>query len=356
MALRAPTPRAPTRVMVVDDSVVVRRVVARALDAEPSMELAGIAANGRIAIDKLAHLRPDVVVLDLDMPEMNGYETLAAIRSSHPDLPVIVFSHLTAKGAAATLEALALGATGFALKPRADGIGLAEEQIRTELLPLVAAVAARPSATASAPRLHTRVQRGQARGRVDAVVVGVSTGGPNALAEIVPGLPVDLPVPVLIVQHMPPVFTKTLAERLDRLSALGVTEAAMGEPVVAGRVYIAPGGRHMAVAREAGRITIVLHDGPPENSCRPAADVLFRSAADVYGRGVLGVVLTGMGRDGLRGSEAVCASGGNVLAQTEASSVVGSMPAAVAHAGLADAIVPLEGVAAEIVRRVSGVG
>jgi two-component system, chemotaxis family, protein-glutamate methylesterase/glutaminase len=349
--VRAPT--APHRVLVVDDSVVVRQLVARVLDAEPTTELAGVAANGRIALEKIARLCPDVVLLDLEMPEMDGFETLSEIRRTHPSLPVIIFSHLSSAGATATLEALAMGATAFALKPRADGIGLAEAQVRDDLLPLIRGVGSRTPHT-STPTLEV-VARRRSSTPVSAVVVAVSTGGPNALATIVAALPADLHFPIFIVQHMPPVFTKILAERLDRLSALTVVEATDGEVVVPGRVYIAPGGRHLSLVgtHTAGNVRIELTDDARENSCRPAADVLFRAAAAAYGAETLAVVLTGMGRDGLLGSHAVRDAGGCVLAQSESSAVIASMPAAVAAAGLADAVVTLDEMASEIVRLAS---
>lgn len=347
----------PVRVLVIDDSVVARRVVGRAIEAEPTLVLAGSAANGKAAIDKLDLLRPDVLVLDLDMPVMDGFETLAAVRRSHPHLPVIVFSHLTRAGAAATLDALALGATGFALKPRADGIGMAEELVRTELLPLIAAVA-RPAAGPVTPGGHRsappHLATPAARSAVTAVVIGVSTGGPNALADLVPSLPADLPVPIFIVQHMPPVFTQMLAERLNRVAKVEVVEATDSEPVVAGRIYVAPGGRHMTVRGTATSAAIALNDDPPENSCRPSADVLFRSAARVYGGGVAGVVLTGMGSDGLRGCEVLRAAGGSVMVQDVESSVVASMPLVVAEAGLASAVLPLREIGPALVRWIAG--
>jgi two-component system chemotaxis response regulator CheB len=351
VAITAPvSARAVSRVLVVDDSVVVRQLVARVLDAEPTTELAGVAANGRVALEKIARLNPDIVLLDLEMPEMDGFETLVEIRRTNPTLPVIIFSHLTSAGAAATLEALARGATAFALKPSADGIGVAVAQVRDDLLPLILAMQPPPSTASPSP--IAREPRQRATTTVSAMVIAVSTGGPNALAAIVPELPDDLGIPIFIVQHMPPVFTKMLAERLDRLGALTVVEATDGELALPGMVYVAPGGRHMSLSgTKADRnVCIQLTDTPPENSCRPAADVLFRTAAAAYGAETLAVVLTGMGNDGLRGSEAVRAAGGRVIAQTEASAVVASMPAAVAAAGLADAVVSLDDMAAELIR------
>jgi two-component system, chemotaxis family, protein-glutamate methylesterase/glutaminase len=335
------------RVLIVDDAAVVRRVVARALKSEAGLELAGTAPNGRVAMAMIEHLRPDVVILDLEMPEMNGFETLAAIRRTHATLPVIVYSHLSAQGAAATLEALALGATDFALKPRADGIGLAVEQVRSELVPLIIGLA--PKSGGVAPHSTSPVL--QPLRRVSAVVVATSTGGPNALTTVLSDLPADFQVPILIVQHMPAVFTSTLAERLDRRCRLSVVEAVAGEPVTAGQVYIAPGEQHLEVVRRHGMVSTALHDGPKENSCRPAADVLFRSAADVYGDEALAVVLTGMGRDGLRGSQAVRDNGGSVIVESETTAVVSAMPSAVAAAGLAQMVLPIDRMGDELTRR-----
>jgi two-component system chemotaxis response regulator CheB len=347
---------APTRVLVVDDSVVVRRMVGRAIEADPGLELVGSAANGSLALAKLSMVRPDVVVLDLEMPVMDGFETLAEIRRVHADLPVIVFSNLTVRGARATLEAIAAGATAFALKPNSVGLPLAEEGIGDQLLPLIKALAA-PSAEerAVAPRpAPPRLARSVApAGRVEVVVIAVSTGGPKALEVLLAGLPGQLAVPVLVVQHMPPVFTGLLAERLDSKSPLSIVEATEGMAVGPGRVFIAPGGRHMSTRRVGGQVQIVLEDGPLENGCRPAADVLFRSIVDDYGAAVLALVLTGMGHDGLRGSERVRAAGGAVLAQTPASSIVASMPSAIIDAGLADGVIGLDALGGEVLRRVS---
>jgi two-component system chemotaxis response regulator CheB len=350
-------PGRPTRVLVVDDSVVIRRMVGRAVEADDTLELAGVAANGRLALAKLAAVQPDIVVLDLEMPVMDGFEALAAIRLTHPDLPVIVFSSLTAIGARATLDALALGATAFALKPAAEGDTGADrvrppEGIGDELLPLIKAltVSVAPAAVDRRPGRRSAPAPG---GRVEIVVVAVSTGGPRALDVVLSGLPGDLAAPVLVVQHMPPRFTRLLAERLDSRAALDVVEGTDGMAVRPGRVVIAPGGHHMGVRRAAADVRIALSDGPLESACRPAADVLFRSAAGAYGGNVLGVVLTGMGHDGLLGSDTVRAAGGAVIAQTRASAVVASMPGAVIDAGLADAVVELDDVGAEVLRRVN---
>ncbi len=347
---------AKTRVLVVDDSVVIRRVVSDVLSADPGIEVVGVAANGRIALSKLTHATPDLVILDVEMPELDGLQTLAAIRKSHPRLPVIMFSALTEQGAAATLDALALGASDYFAKPAGKG-GLEESRrvIRDELVPAIHAICT-PKALLPAPMPPSSTGRPARPGRVEMVVIGVSTGGPNALADVFRFLPAGLPVPILIVQHMPPMFTRLLAERLTGLSKVPVEEAATGVEPLPGRALIAPGDFHMTVVRDGTRVRAVLNQDPPENSCRPAADPLFRSAARVFGDGLLAVVLTGMGQDGYRGCQEVKAAGGQVLAQDEATSVVWGMPGFVVRAGLADRILPLNMVGAEIVRRVSRSG
>ena len=342
-------PTRQLRVLVVDDSVVTRRIVSRALERDPAIAQADFAANGRLALAKITQRRPDAVILDLEMPELDGFGVLAAMRVSHPDLPVIIFSSVDERAAAATLDALSLGATDFVVKPSGASIEQAESYVAEHLTPLVRALAApRMPPTPSGP---TRVVV-SSRGPVAAVAIGVSTGGPDALHTVITDLPESFPVPVLVVQHMPPVFTRLLAERLNRASALSVSEAVDGEPVRPGHVYIAPGDRHMEVAQEEDAGYIRLTDAPPENSCRPAADVLFRTVAEVYGSGALGVVLTGMGRDGLRGCAAIRAVNGLVVVQDPTTAVIGSMPGAVAEAGLADAVLELGRLTDELRQRV----
>ena len=359
--------RGRIRVMVVDDAVVIRKILTDALAADPDIEVVGTAANGRLALAKLDQLNPDLVTLDVEMPEMDGLQTVRQIRKVRPRLPVIMFSTLTARGATATLDALASGASDYVTKPANVGsVTAAMARIREELIPKIKALCGRshpPAATAATAATagpHRLAPPAAGPRPIEAVVVGVSTGGPNALAEVMPHLPAGLPVPVLIVQHMPPVFTKLLAERLAVQCPLPTCEATAGEPILPGRVYIAPGDFHMAVERVPAtamptgpRWRVGLTQAPPENSCRPAVDVLFRSAAAAYGAGTLAVVLTGMGSDGLRGCELVRAAGGVVLAQDEATSVVWGMPGFVARAGLAEQVVPLGEVARTIARRVA---
>lgn len=349
----------PIRVLAVDDSALVRRLLVEALRAEPLLELVGTAAGGRIALAKLGSLAPDVVVLDIEMPDLDGLATLAELRRSHPRLPVVMFSALTERGAAATLDALAAGATDYVTKPTgAGGADSAVRAIRDQLVPKLralgasgatpAAASARAAGLAAAATVRPRPA---ADGPVDAVVIGVSTGGPNALAQLVPLLPADLPVPVVVVQHMPPMFSRLLAERLDATASLCVAEGRAGAALARGQVWIAPGGLHLAVRRDGPQVRLSTDDGPLVNACRPSVDVLFAAAAQVWGRNVLAVVMTGMGADGLRGCRAVRDAGGQVVVQDEASSVTWGMPGAVASAGLADRVLPLAELAGEIVRR-----
>jgi len=350
------------RVLVVDDSVVVRRLVSKALEAEEEVEVVGVAADGSIALANIERLHPDIVILDVAMPVMDGLAALAEIRERWPVLPVVMFSTLTSRGAEVTLDALALGASDYVLKPSGGDAASSMEKIRAELLPRIAALLpqARESRERPTNRLPARPSRASGQvekpsgplQRIDLIAIGISTGGPTALAELVPSLPGDLPVPVAIVQHMPPMFTKILAERLTHKSALTVVEASDGERLRPGSVYIAPGDLHLAIAAR-DRDHLHVYDGPHENSCRPSVDPLFRSVAERYGPHALGIVMTGMGSDGLRGAEHLVAAGARVLVQDEASSVVWGMPGFVARAGLADAVVPLEGLRGEILRRVA---
>ncbi|MCH7977771.1 MAG: chemotaxis response regulator protein-glutamate methylesterase [Acidobacteria bacterium] len=350
------------RILIVDDAVVIRRLLTDELSKDAHLEVVGTAANGRIALAKIPQLNPDLVTLDIEMPEMNGLEALAVIRKQYPFLPVIMFSTLTERGASETLEALSLGASDYVTKPANVGsVTLAMKHIHQELVPKIKAfcgkaaginlslAAPKPSAAIPLPQPRARVKPPS---QVEVVAIGVSTGGPNALAAIFPTFPADLPVPIVIVQHMPPVFTKILAERLEQCSSLRVREGQSGATLQPGCAWIAPGGYHMIVERHGTSVQLQTHQGPPENSCRPAVDVLFRSVADVYGRETLAVVLTGMGQDGLRGCEPIHEAGGQILVQDEESSVVWGMPGFVANSGLADKVIPQDHIGVEITRRV----
>ena len=334
----------------VDDSALIRRLVTGVLAEDPDIEVVGTAANGRDAVAGVAELRPDAVTLDIEMPVLDGLGALREIRRLAPRLPVIMFSTLTERGAAATLEALSLGASDYVTKPSNTG-SLAEGRasIRDQLVPRVKALA-------GVRRLAIAPVRPAARRRteaVDAVVIGCSTGGPDALSTVLAALP-RLPVPIAVVQHMPPVFTAMFAQRLDRDSPHEVVEATDGDAFLPGRVLLAPGDHHLRLEPSArGGVRARLDQGPQVNFCRPAVDVLFRSAADLYGGRVLAVVLTGMGQDGLQGCRALRDRGAGVLVQDEATSVVWGMPGAVAAAGLADEIVPLEALTDHISAAVS---
>jgi len=337
------------RALVVDDSVVIRRLVADTLSADPHIDVVGVAANGRIALSKIPQVQPHVVILDIEMPEMDGLETLREIRAHFPSVKVIMFSTLTERGAQATLDALSLGASDYATKASNTGsIGASTRALQEELIPKVKALFA---VVQAAPVQISPIRRDVAssmlappRGRLqkpELVVIGVSTGGPNALGELVPMIPENFPLPILIVQHMPPMFTRLLADRLHALTPLTVKEAEHGDVVQNSGIWIAPGNFHMRVSRRDGKFLLSLDQGEMENSCRPAVDVLFRSADECCGGAVIAVVLTGMGQDGLRGATQLKASGARVLAQDEASSVVWGMPGYVAKAGIADRILPL---------------
>jgi two-component system, chemotaxis family, protein-glutamate methylesterase/glutaminase len=365
------------RVLVVDDSVVVRRLVADALAGDPAIDVVGTAANGQIAQTKVEQLAPDLVTMDIEMPVMDGIEAVRTLRRSGSRLPIIMFSTLTERGASATLDALAAGATDYVTKPANVGsvqesLASVAEQLVPKIKALVphrghtglvrsAAAASSPSApggrapalTSPRPTAAARTVRlapaPQAPRPVRAVVIGSSTGGPEALSRVFTAIGPALPVPVVVVQHMPPVFTRQLAARLDRGTGSTVLESAGEEDLRPGHVYIAPGDHHLELRAAASGARTALTRGAPVNFCRPAVDVLFRSAVRVYGGDLLAVVLTGMGVDGRAGSEDVLAAGGLVLAQDEASSVVWGMPGAVASAGLAHRVLPLDEIGAAIV-------
>lgn len=372
----------PIRVLVVDDSVVIRRLVADALSADPGIDVVGVAANGQIAVAKAEQLRPDAVTMDIEMPVMDGIEAVKALRGAGLRMPVVMFSTLTERGATATLDALAAGADDYVTKP--SDVGSIQEslaQVGEQLVPRIKALVAHrrprprgdvtPSTTTSgalsgassgtASAAGTTTSRATARPDVRllpppaprpvrAVVVGSSTGGPEALSRVLRGITAPLPVPVLVVQHMPPVFTRQLAGRLDRLGPSTVVEAADGTPLLPGTVTVAAGDHHLEVVRGAAGATARLTRSAPVNFCRPSVDVLFRSAVEAWGGDVLAVVLTGMGADGRTGCQDVVRAGGRVLVQDEATSVVWGMPGAVAMAGLAHAVIPIDEVACSVVR------
>ncbi len=359
--IRKARPRgAKIRVLVVDDSVVIRRLVAHALAEDPMLEVVGVAADGAIAIERIAQLNPDVITLDIEMPGMDGLAVLRRLRAQDARPRVVMFSTLTERGAALTLESLALGADDYVAKAANVGsLDRSMASLRTELIPKIRQFfllpdeppAVRPPAALPLGTSPSCRAAGSPPRRRDVVAIGVSTGGPTALGAIVPQFPADFPLPILIVQHMPPLFTRFLAERLQAVARLKVVEAAQGTRVSPGVILIAPGDYHMRVRREGREAVIQLDQAPPENSCRPSVDVMFRSVGEVYGAASVCAVLTGMGQDGLRGAEILRACAGYVIAQDEATSVVWGMPGVVARAGLADCILPLDAVVPEILRQ-----
>jgi two-component system chemotaxis response regulator CheB len=339
------------RVMAVDDSVVIRHLVQKALSEDADLEFVGSEANGVAALAQIPLLKPDVIVLDIEMPQMDGLETLRQIRKLYPRLRTIMFSTLTTRGASSTFEALSLGADDYVAKAsNAGSLDRSLASLRMELIPKIkqffVPLGGRPR---TAPPVHAAAPRRRLMPRV--LAIGVSTGGPQALASLMPRIPAAFPLPILIVQHMPATFTRLLAERLDAVSALHVEEAADGLPITPGRVFVAAGDHHLRIRPAGGgRFVTALDQGPHENSCRPSVDVLFRSVAEHYDGAALFVVLTGMGSDGLRGAGTLKSAGAYGIAQDEASSVVWGMPGAVAKAGVVDRVLPLDAIPAELVR------
>ena len=332
-------------VLVVDDSAFMRKAISMMLERDPEVRVVDTARDGQQALDKIQSLQPDVVTMDIEMPRMDGITALKRIMKEMPR-PVLMISSLTKEGADATVKAMEAGAVGFIPKQHSR-VSLEITKIENELAEKVKAAAqsnvralqrSRGQSTTSTSRESFAFLRARL------IAIGVSTGGPFALQQVIPELPADLPVPVAIVQHMPPRFTRSLAERLDTLSPLRVVEAEPGMPVEAGTVLIAPGGQHMTF-RTAARAPIVrISDEPADTLHRPSVDVMFRSASEVFGR-VLGVVMTGMGKDGLDGAQAIKNGGGKIVTQDEDTSVVYGMPRAVANAGLTDLVLPMERIA-----------
>lgn len=374
------------RVLIVDDSAVMRRIIMNSLMKHPEIEVVGTAANGLLAIESIKRSNPDIVTLDVEMPEMDGITALREIRKIYPVLPIIMFSSLTQRGAKATMDALTYGASDYVGKPQAsadpaDAYKVLEDNLipkikalcqratgdgnkptsikergaaRREALsiPVPEKITAIPS-NQTPPMASTKVVRPEGRPLypVDALCIGVSTGGPAALMKVFEMWRTPLSVPIFIVQHMPPKFTTLLAARLTEVGVMPVQEPYEGQEALAGQAYLAPGGYHLELRRKGAKVFMYLNEDPPENSCRPAVDVLFRSAAKVYGQSLLAVVLTGMGYDGLRGAEDIIRSNGVVLAQDEATSVIWGMPGAIAQADLAEKVLPLESIPDEILFR-----
>ena len=378
MAFAAPTltaaaPADAIRVMIVDDAVVVRGLVSRWIEEEPDLVLAASLRNGRDAVQQLERANPDVVILDIEMPELDGISALPLLLAKKKDLVVIMASTLTRHNAEISLKALSLGAADYIPKPETNRGVTTSATFRRELIEKIRNLAPRKKRRSTPPigdavvsaRQHDAVLLAPAHPPVKlrpfapatprVLLIGSSTGGPQALTAVLSGLRnLTARVPVLITQHMPPTFTTILAEHLARASGRPTHEGIDGEPVLPGTIYVAPGGCHMQVTRRDHDAFISIDDGPPVNFCKPAVDPLFMSAAKVWGAAALALILTGMGHDGTNGGAAVVAGGGNVIAQDEATSVVWGMPGAAAHAGICSALLPLDQIAPKIMRLFSG--
>mgnify|MGYP003126132273 FL=1 len=341
-------------VLIIDDSAVVRGLVSRWVEADPRLQVAATCADGEVGVRKAAELQPDIVVLDIEMPRMDGLTALPQILKACPKAKVVMASTLTLKGGEITMRALSLGAADYAPKPEAGRVAGAEAY-RKELLDKLVALSPRSAGVAPRPAaVRPATPRPVAPARKPSLIaIGSSTGGPQALREVIAALPRDIKVPIVITQHMPKLFTAILAEHLSKLG-MPAAEAKEGEPLRPGRIYLAPGDFHMTLRSANGVISTHIDQSPPVNFCRPAVDPLFNSCAKVAGNGVLAVVLTGMGHDGRDGARTIREAGGQVIAQDQASSVVWGMPGAVAEAGLADQILSLKDIGPELSRRLKG--
>jgi two-component system, chemotaxis family, protein-glutamate methylesterase/glutaminase len=349
------------RILVVDDTAIYRKIVSEILREIDGVEVVGTAINGQFALEKIAALNPDLVTLDLEMPQLDGVEVLRRLRTDRSPVGVLMLSAFTSEGAAATTEALRLGAFDFVLKPVSDNLQASAATLRQKLSERIAAFTHSRNLTQPAPvtawqqksitasRIPaSRIVSAQTAELPQVVVLGISTGGPEALNRVIPQLPANLAAPMFIVQHMPPLFTKSLADDLNARSQLHVTEAVDGQLAFPGDCLVAPGGKQMKIERTDAGPVVQITDDPPENSCRPAVDYLFRSAAHHYGSKVLGVIMTGMGNDGTLGCRLLKRRGATVLAQDKESCVVFGMPSVVIADGLADRVVSLPDMSAAI--------
>ncbi len=370
------------KVLVVDDTIVYRKAVSDVLSELPNVEVVGVAHNGKIALAKIKSLKPDLLTLDIEMPEMNGIEVLQQIQKQKINVSSIMISTLTSEGGEMTIKALELGAFDFILKPAATSISKSKQMLRKLLIPLIKefqkgqithklnplpasrtrtpavvrrktvtphlkqTLSGRTSAADSVRQMPTR--------KSEIITIGISTGGPNALSRMLPMLPKDIGVPIVIVQHMPPLFTKSLADSLDKKCSLSVKEALDGEPIKPNFVYIAPGGKQMKLVAAANGIDrlIKITNDPPENSCKPSADYLFRSVADYYVGRTTAVIMTGMGSDGTKGLVVLKKKGAHIIAQDRSTCVVYGMPKAPVELGITETIAPLDSIAAEIIKTI----
>jgi two-component system, chemotaxis family, protein-glutamate methylesterase/glutaminase len=355
-------------VLVVDDTLIYRKIVGDVLSEIPEVKVVGTANNGKAALARIAALQPDLLTLDVEMPEMNGLEVLEQIQRQNLNLGVVMFSSLTKRGSDITIKALELGAFDFIPKPEFGTLAENRQLLKNSLLPIIKAFARRKElknilyskihqpSSSEVRSPHPKVLPSRQpviapkRTKSSIVGIGISTGGPNALARLLPQLPANLGVPILIVQHMPPIFTQSLANSLNMKSPLNIKEACDGEPVVPNTVFIAPGGKQMKVVagQMADQKIIRITDDPPENSCKPSVDYLFRSLLEHYGGAVTGVIMTGMGSDGTAALKLMKKQGATIIAQDEATCVVFGMPKEPIDSGIVDVIAPLDKIAGEI--------
>ena len=370
-SLTGQAPARKIRVVVVDDSAVIRGLVTRWLSGEADIEVVGAAVNGKDGVDQAEKFKPDLIILDVEMPIMDGVTALPEIRKAAPNARVIMASTLTQRGAEVTIKALAAGAADYISKPDASQLAGAADYKR-DLLAKVRSLGTRAVSAANRSQAYSMASMGSSGARAnvppaptlravtqklipEAIFIGSSTGGPEALRDVIGGLAGKLRVPVFITQHMPPMFTKILADHLTKQTKASVVEASDGLQAQPGVFYIAPGDRHMIISRHLSVTRINLSDSPPENFCRPAVDPMFRSAAETYGEKALAVILTGMGQDGLLGAKPLVTKGAQLIAQDEETSVVWGMPGAVTRAGLATACKPIAEIAPAILNIMRGV-
>ena len=346
------------KVMVVDDTITYRQILSKVVEGFSNADLVGTASGGKTALMKIPSQKPDLIFLDVMMPDMDGIETLREIKAQFPQIQVVMVSAFDMANAKATIDSLQLGALDFVAKPMAENMQDGIHQLQVALTPLIGLVHEQvfgKEAPKTKPKEKTvvpekpKAKTAAPKGKIDFILIGISTGGPNALHELFKQFPAKLECPVLIVQHMPPMFTQSLAERLDSIGIMSVVEAQEGEIPENGKVYIAPGGKHMVLRKKsAGMYQIGVVDSPPVNHCKPAVDVLFRSVASIQEIDSLAVVMTGMGRDGTEGVKTLKRKGTYCLAQDEKSSVVWGMPGSICEAQLADEVLPLKELAGRI--------
>lgn len=374
----AATGPSPVRVMVVDDSAVIRGLITRALETDPGIQVVATVGNGQLAVSQMSRSDVDVIVLDIEMPVMDGLTALPELLKAAPDVKIIMASTLTQRNAQVSIEALQKGASDYIPKPSSTGEIHGSADFKRDLIEKVKVLgrvrrdrrdrnkaAGIPESKPAAARAATAVPgarssllsptspivlRPFARSNPQIVGIGSSTGGPQALFTVLGNLPASFKLPIVITQHMPATFTTILAEHIARVAKRPSAEGRDGEPIEPGKIYLAPGDNHMVVETQGTQKIIRLNKNPPENFCRPAVDPMFRSLAAAYGPSVLGVVLTGMGSDGAKGGRVLVDAGANVIAQDEASSVVWGMPGAAANAGICSALLPIDKVAGEIAR------